>query len=117
MTIETASVPTHSLLARILACLPGIATFSIYFEILPALRANFPSLTPYERHLVLQWDNTLIPQITLFALTIGAIIYQKRIRRTWPEAFFWIINILFALFMSIPLALTLLGIDFMPRQL
>ena len=117
MTDEAAHVPTRTPAAPVLACLPALTMIMIYYWILPALRVNFPSLTPYERHLILEWDRTLIPQITLYAITIWAIIYQKQIRRTWIESFFWVINIVFAILLGIPLFLTLLGVDFMPRQM
>jgi len=88
----------------------------LYWRLLPWLRSIFPDLTPFERHLILQWDNTPIPLTVLFALIVWAAIYQGRFKRTWVEAFFRGINIAFAIFLGLILLTVVLGIDFMPRQ-
>jgi hypothetical protein len=117
MTDDTVYFPAPSFAGRIFACLPAIVTLLIYFKLLPELRANFPNLEPYERHLIIQWDHTVIPQFVFFALTVWAVIYQKRIRRSWVENIFWVINIVLGLFMGLCLLLIVLRIDPMAQQL
>jgi hypothetical protein len=117
MTADAVPISAPSFVGRVLACLPAVATILIYFKLLPALRANFPNLTPYERHLVMQWDHTVIPQFVFFVLTMWAVIYQNRIQRSWLEIFCWLINIFLGLFMALCLLLVVLRIDPMPRQL
>jgi hypothetical protein len=102
---------------QILACFPAIVAILLYWWILPRLRANFPSLSPYEQHLILQFDHTLVPQIILFVLTVWALIYQWRIKRSLVEGICMIINFVFAFFAGFCLLLALLHIDPMPRQM
>ena len=100
-----------------LAWLPGIAGFFIYYWILPSLRHAFPHLTEYERHLILSIDkNTIFLLTPLFALTILALFYQRRIQRTWLDAPFMVINVAFALVTGLCLLLFIFNIDPMPRQ-
>jgi hypothetical protein len=109
MTAENPAASSLSIELRILA---------LYFRIFPYLRRCFPEFTPFERLFFLQIETKYGPLLLaiLFALTILALFYQKRINRSWFEVPFLVVNLAFALSAGLCVLLGVPNIDPMPRQ-
>jgi hypothetical protein len=78
---------------------------------------EWPALPYFIKRLFrLTQEYAYIPLALAFALSLSGFIYLLRMRRSWWDVPFMLINLAFVILGGFVLLLVLLGIDFMPRQ-